>query len=270
MARRWWCHCRTVGRLIRAGGRGKGGKVRHSPAGRNCPIGGRRCGRRPITPRSGVTRRPNGYMNCAPRADPEQLRGFRLGKVGGRPGERLLHGALAAGVRNSRTAQALASLNKTVLGNDRLHILSMIWKEDPPTRSWTQWANFMDRVYVCDTKPRGASVPDRVDLRRAWVVCAESSAFRCASSRSSARFANPAFRDAGSRAPPHPEAGARRGLCQRSSAGVPLSGNQVGPQPLQAADDVAEFPIQLLGLVGWNVVLAADLVHHRAHGFDLA
>ena len=47
--------------------------------------------------------------------------------------------------------QTLASLNKTVLGNDHLHILSMIWKEDPPTRSWTQWSNFMNRVYVCDT-----------------------------------------------------------------------------------------------------------------------
>ena len=51
--------------------------------------------------------------------------------------------------------QTLASLNKTVLGNDRLHILSMIWKQDPPTRSWTQWANFMDTVFVCD--------PDRAE-----------------------------------------------------------------------------------------------------------
>ncbi|MDE0371862.1 MAG: hypothetical protein OXI73_04865 [Rhodospirillales bacterium] len=47
--------------------------------------------------------------------------------------------------------QTLAQLNKTVLGNDHLHILSMIWNEDPPTRSWTQWSNFMNRVYVCDT-----------------------------------------------------------------------------------------------------------------------
>lgn len=46
--------------------------------------------------------------------------------------------------------QMLASLNKTVLGNDRLHILSMIWKQDPPTRSWTQWTNYMTGVYVCD------------------------------------------------------------------------------------------------------------------------
>ncbi len=47
--------------------------------------------------------------------------------------------------------QTLASLNKTVLGNDRLHILSMIWKQDPPARAWTQWMNYMNRVYVCDT-----------------------------------------------------------------------------------------------------------------------
>ena len=46
--------------------------------------------------------------------------------------------------------QTLAQLNKTVLGNDRLHILSMIWKQDPPSRSWTQWAGYMDTVYVCD------------------------------------------------------------------------------------------------------------------------
>ena len=51
--------------------------------------------------------------------------------------------------------QIVASLNKTVLGNDRLHILSMIWKQDPPTRSWTQWVNYMDTVYVCD--------PDRLE-----------------------------------------------------------------------------------------------------------
>ena len=51
--------------------------------------------------------------------------------------------------------QTLASLNKTVLGNDRLHILSMIWKQDPPNRSWTQWVNYMDTVFVCD--------PDRAE-----------------------------------------------------------------------------------------------------------
>ena len=47
--------------------------------------------------------------------------------------------------------QTLASLNKTVVGNEQLHILSMIWKQDPPTRAWTQWANYMNRVQVCDT-----------------------------------------------------------------------------------------------------------------------
>jgi len=48
--------------------------------------------------------------------------------------------------------QILASLNKTVLGNERLHILSMIWKQDPPDRAWIQWTNYMNRVYVCDTE----------------------------------------------------------------------------------------------------------------------
>ena len=50
--------------------------------------------------------------------------------------------------------QTLASLNKAVLGNERLHILSMIWKQDPPTRAWTQWTNYMERVHVCDTDRR--------------------------------------------------------------------------------------------------------------------
>ncbi|MDE0005589.1 MAG: hypothetical protein OXQ29_23100 [Rhodospirillaceae bacterium] len=50
--------------------------------------------------------------------------------------------------------QTLASLNKTVLGNDQLHILSMIWKQDPPNRAWNQWTNYMNRVYVCDTNRR--------------------------------------------------------------------------------------------------------------------
>ena len=48
--------------------------------------------------------------------------------------------------------QIMSSLHKTVLGNDQLHILSMIWKEDPPNRAWNQWTNFMNRVYVCDTE----------------------------------------------------------------------------------------------------------------------
>ena len=48
--------------------------------------------------------------------------------------------------------ETLSSLHKTVLGNDQLHILSMIWKEDPPNRAWNQWTNYMNRVYVCDTE----------------------------------------------------------------------------------------------------------------------
>lgn len=56
--------------------------------------------------------------------------------------------------------RTLASLNKTVLGNDRLHILSMIWKQDPPDRAWTRWTNYMNRVHVCDTG-RGDAHPCR-------------------------------------------------------------------------------------------------------------
>ena len=48
--------------------------------------------------------------------------------------------------------ETLSSLHKTVLGNDHLHILSMIWKENPPNRAWNQWTNYMNRVYVCDTE----------------------------------------------------------------------------------------------------------------------
>ena len=48
--------------------------------------------------------------------------------------------------------QSLALLNKAVLGNDQLHIISMIWKQDPPNRAWSQWTNYMNQVYVCDTE----------------------------------------------------------------------------------------------------------------------
>ena len=50
--------------------------------------------------------------------------------------------------------QSVASLHKVVLGNDRLFILSKIWKYDPSNRTWRQWRNYFEEVYVCDpTKP---------------------------------------------------------------------------------------------------------------------
>ncbi len=51
--------------------------------------------------------------------------------------------------------QTMASLHKVVRGNDRLYILSKIWKYDPPGRVWRRWRNYLeDDVYVCDpTKP---------------------------------------------------------------------------------------------------------------------
>ena len=62
------------------------------------------------------------------------------------------------------SGQTVSSLNKTVLGNERLHIVTMIWKENPSNRAWNQWTNYMNRVYVCDPEReehpcRGAGPP---------------------------------------------------------------------------------------------------------------
>ena len=46
--------------------------------------------------------------------------------------------------------RTMASLHKTVLGNDRLYILSKIWKRDPPNRVWQRWQTYANRTYVCD------------------------------------------------------------------------------------------------------------------------
>jgi hypothetical protein len=46
--------------------------------------------------------------------------------------------------------QEFASLHKAVLGNDRLYILSKIWKSDPSNRIWRRWENYFEDVYVCD------------------------------------------------------------------------------------------------------------------------
>ena len=43
-----------------------------------------------------------------------------------------------------------ASLHKVVLGNDRLYILSKIWKEEPSGRIWRRWENIFEDIYVCD------------------------------------------------------------------------------------------------------------------------
>ncbi len=43
-----------------------------------------------------------------------------------------------------------ASLHKVVLGNDRLYILSKIWKEKPSGRIWRRWENIFEDIYVCD------------------------------------------------------------------------------------------------------------------------
>ena len=46
--------------------------------------------------------------------------------------------------------EVVASLHKVVLGNDRLYILSKIWKYDPANRVWRSWRNYFEEVYVCD------------------------------------------------------------------------------------------------------------------------
>jgi hypothetical protein len=46
--------------------------------------------------------------------------------------------------------EAVASLHKVVLGNDRLYILSKIWRYDPANRVWRNWRDYFEEVYVCD------------------------------------------------------------------------------------------------------------------------
>ena len=46
--------------------------------------------------------------------------------------------------------QMFASLHKVILGNDRMYILSKIWKEEPSGRIWRQWENTFEDIYVCD------------------------------------------------------------------------------------------------------------------------
>ena len=46
--------------------------------------------------------------------------------------------------------RTMASLHKSVLGNDRLYILSMIWKRNPLSRQWQRWETYMGQVQVCD------------------------------------------------------------------------------------------------------------------------
>lgn len=46
--------------------------------------------------------------------------------------------------------QTIASLNKVILGNDQLYILSKIWKYEPREREWTRWEEYVEGVYVCD------------------------------------------------------------------------------------------------------------------------
>lgn len=56
--------------------------------------------------------------------------------------------------------QIFASLHKAILGNDRLYILSKIWKEAPSGRDWRQWENTLEDIYVCDPS-KGENHPCR-------------------------------------------------------------------------------------------------------------
>lgn len=86
-------------------------------------------------------------------SDPNSCESFASEKLAGGP-ENGYSMVLWRQVCELADGQTLASLNKAVLGNDQLHILSMIWKQDPPTRAWEQWNNYMDGVFVCDTNRR--------------------------------------------------------------------------------------------------------------------
>ena len=86
-------------------------------------------------------------------SDPNSCESFASEKLGEGP-ENGYSMVLWRQVCELADGRTLASLNKTVLGNDQLHIISMIWKQDPPSRAWTQWTNYMNRVYVCDTNRR--------------------------------------------------------------------------------------------------------------------
>lgn len=44
----------------------------------------------------------------------------------------------------------MSTINKVVVGNDQLYVISKIWKYEPKERHVNQWTNYMDTVYVCD------------------------------------------------------------------------------------------------------------------------
>ena len=83
-------------------------------------------------------------------SDPQSCESFSSEKLSDEP-ENGYSTVLWRQVCELASGDTLSSLNKTVLGNDHLHILTMIWKENPPNRAWNQWTNYMNRVYVCDT-----------------------------------------------------------------------------------------------------------------------
>ena len=46
----------------------------------------------------------------------------------------------------------VSSLNKVVLGNEQLYIISKVWKEEPRDREWMRWEEYLETVYVCDPR----------------------------------------------------------------------------------------------------------------------
>lgn len=52
--------------------------------------------------------------------------------------------------------QVFTSLHKVILGNDRLYILTKIWREEPSGRAWRQWEGTFEETYVCDPNRREA------------------------------------------------------------------------------------------------------------------
>ena len=99
---------------------------------------------------AGVTRADRVY-ELRIESDPNSCESFSSDKLSDEP-ENGYSTVLWRQVCELASGQTLSSLHKTVLGNDQLHILSMIWKENPPNRAWNQWTNYMNRVYVCDTE----------------------------------------------------------------------------------------------------------------------
>jgi hypothetical protein len=53
---------------------------------------------------------------------------------------------------NYADKSTLVTLNKAILGNDKLYIAKKMWKYEPKETEMKRWSEYFDQVYVCDPR----------------------------------------------------------------------------------------------------------------------